>query len=63
MSVAIDMDKVTAETVQQLGAQLALLTLELNATRAALTATEAKLAEVTLDEVTSDAAPEKVPTD
>lgn len=35
MSVQIDMDKVVGETVQQLGAQLASMTLELNAQRAA----------------------------
>ena len=46
MSVQVDMEKVTAQTVQQLGGQLAMLTLELNAQLAAKAALEARIAEL-----------------
>lgn len=39
---AVDMDHVVRQTLQQLGAENALLRLELNTTRAALAATEAE---------------------
>lgn len=46
MSAQIDMDKVVSETVQSLGAENAMLRLELNAQRAANAAQAERLAEL-----------------